>query len=84
MTMTGNVPIDMVFMAIDDEKDCQAFVQGYAHDSATVLQMKKYADCIDILHPQTLSENQYLLLSSFGLLVIITIFLVVYLVKREK
>jgi len=69
--MTGNVPMDMVFMAIDDEKDCQAFVQGYTHDSATIPQMKKYADCIDILHPQTLSENDpvhsfvYLPFSSF-------------------
>jgi len=82
--MMGNVPMDMVFMAIDDKKDCQAFVQGYTHDSATVPQMKKYADCIDILHPQTLSENQYLLLSAFGLLVIVTIFFIVHLVKREK
>jgi hypothetical protein len=71
-------------MALDDKKDCEAFVQGYVHDGATVLQMQKYAHCVDILYPQTITEHQYLLLSSFGLLTIITMVLVAYLFKREK
>jgi len=85
MTMTGNVPMDMVFMAVADKKECQIFVQGYTHDNATVLDMKKYVHCIDILHPQTISEHQYLLLGGLGVLIIIaTVMLFVRLIKKEK
>ena len=38
-------------------KACMAYVRGYEHDRATVIEMREYAGCIDRLHPAPLEPG---------------------------
>ena len=39
---------------------CIASVRGYAHDSATVAEMREYAGCVNRLHPEPLGADAVL------------------------
>ena len=41
---------------------CESFVQGYAHNTATVHDRKQYAECIQLLQPVEVSGSAALLL----------------------
>lgn len=41
---------------------CMKFVQGYAHDTASVSQMREYAGCIDTLYPSAMDADSALAL----------------------
>lgn len=43
-------------------KACMAFVRGYEHDRATVIEMREYASCIDRLHPAQLEAGDLMVL----------------------
>jgi hypothetical protein len=43
-------------------KACMAFVRGYEHDRATVIEMREYASCIDRLHPAPLEAGDLMVL----------------------
>lgn len=39
---------------------CMKYVPGYQHDRATVAEMRQYAECVEILHPEPLTGAEAL------------------------
>lgn len=37
---------------------CMKYVPGYEHDTATVTEMRQYAECVDILHPEPMTGGE--------------------------
>ena len=65
-------------------KACMASVRGYAHDSATVGEMREYAACIERLHPAPITDEA-LGVAKFAVLVIFAAMVAgVVLVRRQR
>lgn len=37
---------------------CMKYAPGYEHDTATVTEMRQYAECVEILHPEPMTGGE--------------------------